>query len=213
MPRQRRLCARISRRRDGRWRRRQHEAASGRVRAGNVLSEERVKAFSDLDGLVTAALRWLSRPDRPRHCRLACYRRILREPRPPMQRPGPPGSTPPLTIFLYCEFGALPQAVSPGSLGPLLGDARQQSANLCLPVPAVTAKGPDGRELSSLGPPRYGLGVHPEHCGDLCRRKQRLGLRRACRHFDGLSSWTGTAIPAFVAVPGSYWGTCLGCPI
>lgn len=57
------------------------------------------------------------------------------------------------------------------SLRALLGNARQQSTNFCFPIPAMTTKGPDRRELPGLGPSRNGLRVHPEHCGDLGRRK------------------------------------------
>ncbi len=70
-----------------------------------MLSEEEVKAFSDLDGLVTAALRWLSRPDRPRHCRLACYRRIFARTAPPDAASGPAGVDPPsnyLFVVRWC---------------------------------------------------------------------------------------------------------------
>jgi hypothetical protein len=71
------------------------------------------------------------------------------------------------------------------------------------PCTAVTTERPDGRQLAGLCPPGDGLWVHPEHCCDLCRRQQWLSLWCACRHVYGLSSWTGTAILRFVAMPGS----------
>ena len=79
-------------------------------------------------------------------------------------------------------------------LGALLRDAREQCTNFCLPVPAVAAERTYGSQLPGLGPPRDGLRVNPEHGRYLCWGQQRLGLWRACRHVDGLSSWTGTAI-------------------
>src|SRR5229473_4073079 len=97
--------------------------------------------------------------------------------------------------------------IAPGSgqasLRALLRDPRQQGANLCLPVPTVTTERADGRQLAGLSPSSDGFRVHPEHGRDLCRCQQRLGLWCACRHVYGLSSWTGTAILRFVAVPGS----------
>lgn len=97
--------------------------------------------------------------------------------------------------------------IAPGSgqalLRTLLRDPREQGANFCLSVPAVTAERADGRQLSRLSPTGDGFRVHPEHCRDLCRCQQRLGFWCACRHVYGLSSWTGTAILRFVAVPGS----------
>jgi len=73
--RQRRLCARMARGHgDVGGGTRPRQAASG---LGRCWARKEVKAFSDLDGLLTAAVRWLSRPDRPRHCRLACSRRIF----------------------------------------------------------------------------------------------------------------------------------------
>jgi hypothetical protein len=89
---------------------------------------------------------------------------------------------------------AYPPARDLVSLRALLRDARQQSADLGLPVPAVSPQGPDRRELPCLRPSRDRFRVHPEHRCDLGRREQRLGLGCACRHVDGLSSWTGTAI-------------------
>ena len=56
-------------------------------------------------------------------------------------------------------------------LRTLLRDSRQQGPDFRLPIPTVTTKGPDRCELSGLGPPRDGFRVHPEHCGDLGRRK------------------------------------------
>jgi len=128
---------------------------------------------------------------------------ISREPRPPVRRPDRRGR-PPLANFASPQVvaryrtSARPARCAPGcgqvSLRALLGNARQQSAHLCFPIPSVTTKGPDRCELPGLGPSRDRFRVNPEHCGDLGRRKQRLGLRCTCRHFDGLSSWTGTAI-------------------
>ena len=111
---------------------------------------------------------------------------------------------------------ASPARLAPGSgqmsLRTLLRDTRQQSSNLCLPVSAVAAEGSDRRQLSGLGPPRYGLRVSPEHRCDLRWGKQRLGLWCTCRHSYGLSSWTGTAILRVLLC----WlprGACRGCPI
>src|SRR6266566_1418521 len=102
---------------------------------------------------------------------------------------------------------AAPALSAPGNcqalLRALLRDAREQCANFSLPVPTVTAERADGRQLAGLGPSGDGLRVHPEHGRDLCWCQQRLGLWCACRHVYGLSSWTGTAILRFVAVPGS----------
>jgi hypothetical protein len=92
----------------------------------------------------------------------------------------------------------IPRFAAWSSFRALLRDAREQCPNLCLPVPAVTAKGTDGGQFPGLGPPRDGLWVNPEHGRDLCWGQQRLGLWRTCRHVDGLSSWTGTAILRFL---------------
>ena len=89
------------------------------------------------------------------------------------------------------------------SLRTLLRNSREQCANLCLPIPTVPAERTNGSQLPGFGPPCDGLRVNPEHGRDLCWGQQRLGLWRACRHVDGLSSWTGTAILRFIAVPGS----------
>ena len=100
----------------------------------------------------------------------------------------------------------------PGSFRALLRDTREQCANFCLPVPAVPAERTYGSQLPGLGPPRDGLRVNPEHGRDLCWGQQRLGLWCACRHVDGLSSWTGTAILRLFCS----WlprGACRGCPI
>ena len=106
------------------------------------------------------------------------------------------------------------------SLRTWLRNAREQSADLRLAVPAMTPEGADGRELASLRPARDGLGVHAEHRGDLCRCQQGFSFGCACRHLYGLSSWTSTAIlrcssllapgGACVLAPG---GACRGCPI
>src|SRR5262249_19504133 len=67
-----------------------------------------------------------------------------------------------------------------------LRDAREQGADLRLPVPAVTAQGTDGPELAGLRPPRHGLRIHPKHRRNLGWRQKRLCFRRACRHVYGL---------------------------
>lgn len=79
-------------------------------------------------------------------------------------------------------------------LRALLRDARQQRADLRLAVPAVSAQRPDRCQLPSLRPPSHRLRVNPKHRGDLCRCQQLLDFWGTCRHFDGLSSWTGIAI-------------------
>jgi len=66
------------------------------------------------------------------------------------------------------------------SFRALLRDTRQKGTNFRLPVPAVTAEGPDRRELSSLCPPGNCLRVNPEHCRDFRWRKQRLSLWCTC---------------------------------
>src|SRR5690606_12066773 len=65
---------------------------------------------------------------------------------------------------------------TPPLLRALLRNPRQQSPDLGLPVAPVTAEGADRRQLACLGPPGDGLGVDPEHGGDLGGREQRLGL-------------------------------------
>jgi|SRR5271166_5062316 len=97
-------------------------------------------------------------------------------------------------------------------LRALLRDPRKQGTNLRLAVAAVAAKRPDGCQLSGFGPTRYRLRVNPEHGCDLGRRKQRLGLWGACRHYDGLSSWTSFCDPASVVLMAPF-GACRGCPI
>jgi len=162
-------------------------------------------------------------PDRPRHCPLAgCSSpHHFARTAPPDATPSPPGSTPLLpscwavllstaicrpafarfrTSACLILLGAGPRHGRQVLLRALLRDARQQSAHLSLPVPAVTAERPDRGELPCLGPSRDSLRIHPEHRCYLGRREQRLGLRCACRHCYGLSSWTGTAILRFVAV-------------
>lgn len=68
-------------------------------------------------------------------------------------------------------------------LRALLRDARKQGANLGLTVTTVAAQSPDGRQLSGLCPPCDRFRVHSEHCCDLSRCKQRLGLWGSCRHY------------------------------
>ncbi len=97
-----------------------------------------------------------------------------------------------------CMAGLIPRFPAWVSLRALLRDASEQCPDFRLPVPAVPAKGTDGSQLPGLGPPRDGLRVNPEHGRDLCWGQQRLGLWRTCRHVDGLSSWTGTAILRFL---------------
>jgi hypothetical protein len=114
------------------------------------------------------------RPDRPRQCRwLMSAAASSRSPRPPIQRPARRGR-PPLAISCSLPANAR-NCTSAGLysilLGALLRDSRQQRTYFSLPIPTVTTKGPDRCELSGLGPSRDGLRVHPEHCGDLGRRK------------------------------------------
>src|SRR5581483_5370892 len=136
------------------------------------------------------------RPDRPRQrLPVPSLTRATCDCRPRFPACWPPGPTP-----RTCAFGPLAQppvvcGIVRTSLRAWLRDACQQCANLCLPIPAVTAKRTDGCELASLRPPRNGLGVDPEHRGDLRRREQGLSLGCACRHMYGLSSWTGTPDP------------------
>ena len=78
----------------------------------------------------------------------------------------------------------------PTLLRALLRYAREQGTDLRFAVAAVTAKRPDGRQLSGLCPTSDRFRVNPEHSCHLGRRKQWLGLWGTCRHFDGLSSWT-----------------------
>jgi hypothetical protein len=106
------------------------------------------------------------------------------------------------------------QAAATASLRALLRNARQKGTDLGLPVAAVTAERPNRRELPCLCPPSDCLGVNPEHCCDLCRREQRLGLWCTCRHNDGLSSWTSLVIltsSSFLFMAPSE--ACTGCPI
>ena len=84
--------------------------------------------------------------------------------------------------------------LAPALLRALLRDPRKQGTNLRLTVTPMTAKRPDGSQLSGLRPPGHRLRVNPEHGCHLGRRKQRLGFWGACRHFDGLSSWIPIAI-------------------
>src|ERR1022692_2256246 len=79
-------------------------------------------------------------------------------------------------------------------LRALLRDPRKQGTNLRLTITTVAAERPDRRQLSGFGPTCHCLRVNPEHCCDLCRCQQRLGLWGTCRHLDGLSSWTGNSI-------------------
>jgi hypothetical protein len=97
-------------------------------------------------------------------------------------------------------------------LRALLRDAREQSTNLRLTVPTVAAQSPDGRQLPSLCPPCHRFRINSEHCCDLGRRKQRLGLWGTCRHYDGLSSWTLSCDPASDVFMAPF-RACLGCPI
>jgi hypothetical protein len=147
------------------------------------------------------------RPDRPRQLQLTdAHRRIEREVRPPMRRAGRRGRPPQLQGMWPLADGAKLCASRPGDPTPdrglasfraLLRDARQKGADFRLPVPAVTAERPDRRELSCLCPPGHSLRVNPEHRGNFRRGKQRFCLWCTCRHVDGLSSWTGTAIPIY----------------
>jgi hypothetical protein len=123
----------------------------------------------------------------------------------------PPGPTPPCScsppwpppyarlrapgcLATNCQVRGL------ASLRALLRNSREQGAYFCLPVPAVSAERTYGSQLPGLGPPCDGFRVNPEHGRYLCWGQQRLGLWRACRHVDGLSSWTGTAILRFLCL-------------
>src|SRR5690606_39772407 len=56
-----------------------------------------------------------------------------------------------------CSRASVFHATAPrpcGLLRPLLGDAREQRADLGLPVAAVPPEGADRRQLAGLGPPR-----------------------------------------------------------
>jgi len=110
-----------------------------------------------------------------------------------------------------CAAAGRAYRLPPGSrrcvlLRALLRDTSEQCPDFRLPVPAVPAKGTDRSQFPGLGPPRDGLRVNPEHGRDLCWGQQRLGLWRTCRHVDGLSSWTGTAILRSCV-------SCSGCPL
>jgi hypothetical protein len=150
------------------------------------------------------------RPDRPRrlHWPKAPHR-IEHEARPPMRSADGRGRPPQLfTDVASCgrRDGAHrcpgdSQAAATASLRALLRDTRQESTDLGLPVAAVAAECPDRRELPCLRPPGDCLRVNPEHCCDLCRSEQRLGLWCTCRHNDGLSSWTSPVIPYFFFFP------------
>src|ERR1700722_7466598 len=65
-------------------------------------------------------------------------------------------------------------------LRALLRNARKKRTDLSLPVTAVPAESPDGRELSCLCPACDGLRVNSEHCGNFSGREQGLRLWRAC---------------------------------
>ena len=88
-------------------------------------------------------------------------------------------------LAAYAASGTnLPGSATPGrgqaSFRALLRDPREERANLCLPVPAVTTERPDRRELASLCPAGDGFRVNPEHCGNFSGREQGLRLWRAC---------------------------------
>ncbi len=165
--------------------RRASDAAHKRTRGRRIVARSRHLPGLDFAGL-PAIEPW--RPDRPRrHHGPTAPHRIERSARPPMRSADGRGR-PPLNVC-----GRLPTArrrapppcrYPPGhghlSLRALLRDARQKSADLGLPVPAVAAERPDRRELPSLRPPGDCLGVNPEHRRDLCRREQRLGLWCTC---------------------------------
>src|SRR6266496_3512490 len=129
--------------------------------------------------------------------------------------PGDPGLPPeppldPALGIALATHGAA--ACGECSFRARLRDPRKQGTDLGLPVAAVAAESPDGRQLSGLCPARDRLGVHAEHRRDLSRRQQRLSLGRACRHMYGLSSWTGRYYdPAFLSLAPR--GARRGCPI
>ena len=97
-------------------------------------------------------------------------------------------------------------------LRALLRNASKQGANFGLTVATVAAQSPNGRQFSGLCPPCDRFRVHSEHCCDLSRCKQRLGLWGSCRHYYGLSSWTLSCDPASVVFMAPF-RACLGCPI
>src|SRR5215469_1092177 len=90
-----------------------------------------------------------------------------------------------------------------------LRNAREQGANLCLPIPAVTAERTNGRELAGLRPPRHGLGIHAEHRRDLGWRQQRFSFWCACRH---VASPPGPILRSCVVPFLAPGGACRGCP-
>src|SRR6185437_1139134 len=63
----------------------------------------------------------------------------------------------------------------------------QESADLGLAVTAVTAGGPDRRQLAAPGPPGDGLRVDPKHRGNLGRGQKTI-LRLDLGSHDGWSS-------------------------
>src|SRR5215467_5002796 len=116
---------------------------------------------------------------------------------PMAARPRPPVTPCPLLLDSFCWLltGRPPRpvltplgAVAYGhsSFRTWLRDPREQGTDLGLPVPAVSTEGTDRRQLAGLCPASHRLGIHPEHGRYLCRREQRLGLGRACRHVYGL---------------------------
>jgi hypothetical protein len=119
------------------------------------------------------------RPDRPRQLSLAdALRRIEREVRPPMRRPGRRGRPPQLLGKWPLAGRASSCASRPGDPTPDRGHAsfrallrytRKKGADFSLPVPAVAAERPDRRELSCLCPSGYSLRINPEHRGDFRR--------------------------------------------
>src|SRR5204863_9871083 len=52
----------------------------------------------------------------------------------------------------------------------------EEAADLTLAVAAVTAGGPDRRQLAATGPPGHGLGIHPQQ-GRYLGRGQQAVLR------------------------------------
>jgi hypothetical protein len=130
------------------------------------------------------------RPDRPRQRLLTDAQHRIDAKRAPRCGELAAGVDPP-NYETYWPLAACAASGSslPGSATPgrdrvlfraLLRDPREKRANLCLPVPAVTAECPDRRELASLCPAGDSFRVNPEHCGNFCRREQRLRLWCTC---------------------------------
>jgi len=87
-------------------------------------------------------------------------------------------------LIAQLRVPAVPGAVTPdcglASFRALLRYPRQKSANLSLPVPAMSAERPDRRELACLRPSGNCLRVNPEHRCNFCGREQWLSLWRTC---------------------------------